>query len=88
MASFGTCTDCKGRLQTRRPQLNDTRNSMLKVSPLQSQITSITDEIGKTSEAKTDMARLQEVRRRREAAAKQREAEAAGKSLVSSDDLS
>jgi len=40
-----------------------------------------TDEIGKTSEAKTDMARLQEVRRRREAAAKQREAEAAGESL-------
>lgn len=36
------------------------------------------DEIGKTSEAKGDMARLQEVRRRREAAAKQREAEAAG----------
>ena len=61
---------------------------MLKVSPLQSRITSITDEIGKTSEAKTDMARLQEVRRRREAAAKQREAEAAGKSLVSSEDLS
>lgn len=42
-----------------------------------------TDEIGKTSEAKTDMARLQEVRRRREAAAKQREAEAAGESLLS-----
>jgi hypothetical protein len=38
------------------------------------------DEIGKTSEAKGDMARLQEVRRRREAAAKQREAEAAGTS--------
>lgn len=36
------------------------------------------DETGKTSEAKGDMARLQEVRRRREAAAKQREAEAAG----------
>jgi hypothetical protein len=42
---------------------------------------SFTDEIGKTSEAKTDMARLQEVRRRREAAAKQREAEAAGESF-------
>jgi hypothetical protein len=36
------------------------------------------DVSGKTSEAKGDMARLQEVRRRREAAAKQREAEAAG----------
>ena len=81
MASFGICIDLKGRLQTRRPQLNDTRNSMLKVSPGQSQIVSNTDEIGKTSEAKTDMARLQEVRRRREAAAKQREAEAAGESL-------
>ena len=34
--------------------------------------------IGKTAEAKTDLARLQEVRRRREAAAAQREAEAAG----------
>jgi hypothetical protein len=43
---------------------------------------SFTDEIGKTSEAKTDMARLQEVRRRREAAAKQREAEAAGESSI------
>jgi hypothetical protein len=44
---------------------------------------SFADDIGKTSEAKTDMARLQEVRRRREAAAKQREAEAAGESLIS-----
>ena len=79
MASFGICTDFKGRLQTRRLQLNDTRNFMLKVSSVQSQTTSNTDDIGKTSEAKTDMARLQEVRRRREAAAKQREAEAAGK---------
>lgn len=34
--------------------------------------------IGKTTEAQTDLARLQEVRRRRDAAAKQREAEAAG----------
>jgi hypothetical protein len=55
---------------------------MPKVSPVQSQIVSNTDEIGKTSEAKTDMARLQEVRRRREAAAKQREAEAAGESSI------
>ena len=36
------------------------------------------DVTGKTAEAKTDLARLQEVRRRREAAAAQREAEAAG----------
>jgi hypothetical protein len=48
--------------------------------PLQSTLDG-TDEIGKTSEAKGDMARLQEVRRRREAAAKQREAEAAGTSI-------
>jgi len=77
------CTDFIGRLQTRRPLLSDTRNSMLKVSTAQSQTLSNTDNTGKTSEAKTDMARLQEVRRRREAAAKQREAEAAGGPLTS-----
>lgn len=37
--------------------------------------------LGKTSEAKTDLARLQEVRRRREAAAAQRQAEQEGKSV-------
>lgn len=40
------------------------------------------NDLGKTSEAKGDLARLQEVRRRREAAAKQREAEAAGGDLL------
>ena len=38
---------------------------------------------GKTAEAKTDLARLQEVRRRREAAAAQRQAEADGQFPVS-----
>ncbi|EIW65478.1 hypothetical protein TREMEDRAFT_66543 [Tremella mesenterica DSM 1558] len=36
---------------------------------------------GKTQEAKSDLARLQEIRKRREAAAAQREAEAAGESF-------
>lgn len=48
---------------------------MLKVSL---HVKHMSDSPGKTTEAKSDLARLQEVRRRREAAAAQREAEAEG----------
>jgi len=67
-----------GKLPRKRPPQTDTPSSTLKVCCIKRDPNRPTDNLGKTSEAKGDLARLQEVRRRREAAAAQREAEAAG----------
>lgn len=74
-----------GRQQTRRLLRRGIRSCTRRVSrhaSISSTCRWTTTDLssGKTTEAKSDMARLQEVRRRREAAAAQRQAEADGKS--------
>lgn len=72
--------DLKGKPPRRRLLKNGIRRCTLKVSRCRAlcHCGGRAHVAGKTAEAKTDLARLQEVRRRREQAAAQREAEAEG----------